>query len=118
MTEGMLSELLFPPVEEQQSDRNPPDLEHIHKELGKPSVTLKLLWDEYCVACRLAGKQPLMYSQFCFLYQKYAENKRATMHIPRKSGEQTEVDWAGKTEYGDAEWTVGAAGLDTSRRVC
>jgi transposase len=38
-----------------------------------------------------------MYSQFCFYYQKFAEKKRATMHIPRKPGEQIEVDWAGKT---------------------
>ena len=38
-----------------------------------------------------------MYSQFCYYYQKYAEKKRATMHIPRKPGEQIEVDWAGQT---------------------
>lgn len=32
-------------------------------------------------------------------YQKHAEKKRATMHIPRKPGEQIEVDWAGDPAY-------------------
>ena len=38
-----------------------------------------------------------MYSQFCYHYQKYSEKKRASMHVPRKPGEQLEVDWAGQT---------------------
>jgi len=38
-----------------------------------------------------------MYSQFCYYYQHYSQKTRATMHIPRKPGEQIEVDWAGKT---------------------
>ena len=58
-------------------------------------VTLKLLWSEYCEACRLGNELPLMYSHFCCHYQKYSEIKRATMHIPRKPGDQIEVDWAG-----------------------
>lgn len=41
------------------------------------------------------GEEPLMYSQFCYYIQKDEEKRRATMHIPRKPGEQTEVDWAG-----------------------
>ena len=36
-----------------------------------------------------------MYSQFCYYIQKNEEKRRATMHIPRKPGEQIEVDWAG-----------------------
>jgi len=99
MTEGELSELLFPQSEIKSTGRKAPDLEYIHKEIGKPNVTLKLLWDEYCASCRLADEQPLMYTQFCYHYQKHAEKKRATMHIPRKPGEQTEVDWAGKTAF-------------------
>ena len=41
------------------------------------------------------GEEPLMYSQFCYYIQKDEEKRRATMHIPRKPGEQIEVDWAG-----------------------
>src|SRR5574344_557106 len=69
----------------------------MHTELAKRGITLRLLWDEYCLSCRNAGEQPLMYSQFCHHYQKYAQATRATMHMPRKPGEQIEVDWAGQT---------------------
>ena len=41
------------------------------------------------------GEEPLMYSQFCYYIQKDEEKRRATMHIPRKPGQQIEVDWAG-----------------------
>lgn len=37
-----------------------------------------------------------MYSQFCYHIQQEEQKRRATMHIPRKPGEQIEVDWAGK----------------------
>lgn len=77
--------------------RKAPDVEHIHKELLKSGVSLKLLWNEYCETCRIQGELPLMYSQFCQIYRKHAEVKRATMHIPRKPGELIEVDWAGTT---------------------
>lgn len=36
-----------------------------------------------------------MYSQFCHYIQQDEEKRRATMRIPRKPGEQVEVDWAG-----------------------
>jgi hypothetical protein len=54
---------------------------------------------EYCKECRQLGAQPFMYSQFCFRYQKFAEQERATMHIPRKPGDRIEVDWAGDKLY-------------------
>ena len=89
-------EKLFFPKESVQSQRRYPDVEYIHKELMRSGVTLKLLWYEYCEECRQNNEIPLMYSQFCYHYQKYSEKKRASMHIPRKPGEQIEVDWAGK----------------------
>jgi transposase len=84
LTDGELGEMLFPGAAYPASSRRQPDLEYIHKEMYKCGVTLRLLWTEYCTACRLGNEQPLMYSQFCYYYQKYAETKRATMHIPRK----------------------------------
>lgn len=74
-----------------------PDCEYIHKEMAKSGVTLSLLWNEYCEQCRLSNEIPLMYSQFCRYYRKYASTQKATMHIRRKPGEQMEVDWAGQT---------------------
>lgn len=96
-SDGELAKLLFPKSSHSSSLRRYPDLEYIHKELARHGVTLKLLWSEYCEECRINKELPLMYSQFCYHYQKFAEKKRATMHIPRKPGEQTEVDWAGQT---------------------
>jgi transposase len=97
MTDGELEKLLFPESSEISTTRCLPDLENIHKELAKSGVTLRLLWTEYCTACRIGNQPPLMYSQFCYHYQKFAERKYATMHISRKPGEQVEVDWAGQT---------------------
>jgi transposase len=96
LTDGDLEKLLFPESTAPASRRQP-DLEYIHKEMAKSGVTLRLLWTEYCTSCRLSNEQPLMYSQFCYHYQQYAQKKRATMHIQRKPGEQIEVDWAGQT---------------------
>jgi len=94
-TDADLEKLLFPSKSTPTVERRYPDCEYLSKELLKNGVTLKLLWNEYCEECSQNNELPLMYSQFCCHYQKYSEKKRATMHIPRKPGEQIEVDWAG-----------------------
>lgn len=71
------------------------DFEYIRKELMRNGVTKKLLWLEYCESCRLCGREPLMYSQFCHYIQQEEQKRRATMHIPRRPAEIVEVDWAG-----------------------
>ena len=78
-----------------QTDKKLPDFEYVRKELLRNGVNKKLLWVEYCEECRLNGDDPLMYSQFCYYIQQDEQQRRATMHIPRKPGEQVEVDWAG-----------------------
>lgn len=98
-TNGELEELLFPKESAPVSTHRPPNVEYIHSEMKKPSVNLRLLWAEYCETCKQSKELPLMYSQFCNVYQKYARRKRATMHIPRKPAEAIEVDWAGQTAY-------------------
>ncbi len=96
MTDHKLQALLFPETHEYSSERKMPDLAYIQREMKKPGVTLKLLWTEYCAMCRISNELPLMYSRFCYHYQKFSEQTRASMHIPRKPAEQTEVDWAGQ----------------------
>ena len=81
------------------SSRRMPNFEHIRKELLKNGVNKKLLWTEYLEECRQCGEQPLMYSQFCYYIQQDEKKRRATAHIPRKPGEQVEVDWAGDPAY-------------------
>ena len=96
MSDGKLQDLMFP-EKALPTSRKIPDCEYIHKEMAKSGVTLSLLWNEYCEQCRLSNEIPLMYSQFCRYYRKYANTTKATMHIHRKPGEQMEVDWAGQT---------------------
>lgn len=98
-TDADLERLLFPEKQEQVSLRRMPDFEKVSKELARSGVTLKLLWMEYCEECRQLGEPPFMYSQFCYHFQKFAEQERATMHIPRKPGDRIEVDWAGDKLY-------------------
>lgn len=95
-TNAVLMEILFP-EKCVSSGRKMPDCAHIHKEMAKSGVTLSLLWNEYCEGCHLNGEIPLMYSQFCRYYRKYANTTKATMRIKRKPGEIMEVDWAGTT---------------------
>ena len=91
MTDADLQELLFP-EKNITSNRKLPDCEHIHKEMAKSGVTLSLLWHEYGEQCWLSGEIPLMYSQFCRYYRKYANTTKATMRIKRKPGELMDVD--------------------------
>jgi transposase len=69
-----------------------PDFEYVHRELAKNGVTLSLLWNEYCESCRVEGSRPLMYTQFCYHYQQFAAQNKATLHIEHKPGERMEVD--------------------------
>ena len=95
-TDKALETVLFPKdSSKEKTDRPMPDFAYIRKELLRNGVSKKLLWTEYCEICRMDGKEPLMYSQFCYYIQQDEQKRRATMHIPRKPGEQVEVDWAG-----------------------
>ena len=76
-----------------------PDFEYIHQELAKNGITLSLLWNEYCETCRMEGSRPLMYTQFCYHYQGFAAQNKATAHIEHKPGERMEVDWAGDKAF-------------------
>ena len=96
MNDLQLRELLYPEKIKAKNTRMP-DYEKIHKELGKKSVTLTLLWDEYCGECRNINAIPYSYSQFTCNYHKFAQSEKATMHLTHKPGEKMQVDWAGTT---------------------
>ncbi len=95
-TDASLDKIFYPATETARQ-RRLPDYDHIHSELAKQGVTLKLLWSEYCEECVANRELPLMYSQYCYHYQQHSLKTKATMHIPRHPGEQIEVDWAGQT---------------------
>ena len=77
------------------SDRVTPDFEHVHRELGRPSVTLLLVWNEYVAACRESGGVAYRYLFFNEQYRRWVASTGASMHIQRTPGESIEVDWAG-----------------------
>ncbi len=94
-TDAVLEETMFPKTRSDAAKKRMPDFNYIRKELLKNGVSKKLLWTEYCEESRMNNEEPLMYSQFCYYIQEDEQKRRATMHIPRKPGEQVEVDWAG-----------------------
>ena len=94
VTDATLEEILFPKTKSATNKRMP-DFDYIRKELLRNGVNKKLLWVEYCEECRMNNDDSLQYSQFCYYIQQNEQKRRATMHIPRKPGEQIEVDWAG-----------------------
>jgi len=96
LSDGEITKRLFPDLV-QPCSRKTPDCDYIHKEMAKSGVTLSLLWKEYCDQCHSNQEIPLKYSQYCNYYRKFVVTTKATMHISRKPGEQTEVDWAGQT---------------------
>ena len=98
-TDAVLQEKLFPKAPKVSSTKQMPDFEYIRRELLRNGVNKKLLWTEYVATCNQNGTEPLMYSQFCYYIQQEEQRRRATMHIPRKPGEQVEVDWAGDPAY-------------------
>lgn len=49
------------------------DHEWIEREMGKPGVTMTLLWSEYCVKATDHGADPFMYSAFCQRHRKWAQ---------------------------------------------
>jgi transposase len=99
LTDAELERMMYPGKSSGKPNVKTPDFERIHKELAHSGVTMTLLWDEYCRACREGGEIPYQYSQYCKMYRKYATVTKATMHINRKPGEQMETDWAGQTAF-------------------
>ena len=98
LTDITPEKLMFP-RKSNQTSKKMPDFEYIHRELLRSSVNRKLLWTEYLEQCRLSGDEPLMYSRFCYHIQQDEQKRHASMRIPRKPGEQIEVDRAGNPAF-------------------
>ena len=97
VTNRVLESILYPDRHKKDEERLIPDYPRIHRELAKKGVTLSLLWTEYCMEARNAGKTPYMNTQFNDNYHKWARVSKATMRIQHKPGDTMEVDWAGAT---------------------
>jgi len=87
--------LLLGEPEPRQPGRAAPDFERVHRELGRPNVTLLLVWNEYADKCRAAGQAPYRYSFFNEQYRRWVQASGASLRMVRAPGESIEVDWAG-----------------------
>ena len=95
MDDGDLYRMFFPEKHEIELLFAQPGYEHIHQELKKTGVTLKLLWEEYQETCRTEGSVAMGYSKFCEGYREFTIAHRLTNHLEHKPGERVEVDWSG-----------------------
>lgn len=68
------------------------DCDYIHKELAKPGVTLRLLWEEY----KKEHSEGHQYSRFCWCYQQWRKTLKVYMRQHHVAGERLFVDYSGK----------------------
>ena len=76
-----------------------PDYPNYVKELKKPGVTIRMVWEEYANTCRKSEKVPYQLTQFKKYLREYVDEREFTDIINHKPGESTEVDWAGTQPY-------------------
>ena len=70
-----------------------PDYGYFHQEMQESSVTLSLLWVEYCGQCRAEVQIPYQSTQCNKYYSDYAKEARATMHLNHKPGDTMQYNW-------------------------
>lgn len=89
-----LENRLYPPPSVLPSDDRPqPDWTVVHRELRRPSVTLMLLWEEYCDTT----SDGFSYSWFCERYKEWAGRLKPTLRQVHVAGEKLFVDYSGHT---------------------
>lgn len=94
MGEDELRSKLFPKKDKDGNKRKQPDWPRVEKELHRPGVTRMLLWQEYIDAY----PEGYGYSQFCELYRQWSKaQEKPVMRVPKKAGEEVQVDYAGQT---------------------
>lgn len=92
LDDAALEAKLFPSSPQCDSSRPRPDVAHIHQELKRPGVTLRLLWVEY-LAVHTNGYG---YSQYCEHYRQFAKKLKPSMRQVHRAGEKAFVDFSGK----------------------
>jgi transposase len=89
-----LENRLYPPPSDLPSDERPqPDWAVVHRELRRPSVTLMLLWEEYCDKTA----DGFSYSWFCERYKEWAGRLKLSLRQIHIAGEKLFVDYSGHT---------------------
>ena len=76
-----------------------PDYDQLCKELLKPGVTKKLLFDEYAESCERANLPHLQKTQFQLHLEEHLTKKSYSEVIRHEPGREIEVDWTGDPAY-------------------
>ncbi len=94
LDDSRLEALLFSsPAMDGSPHRGDSDMEYIHRELARKSVTLRLLWLEY----KAANPEGYQYSQYCLLYRQWGGKLDVSLRQSHRAGEKLFVDYAGQT---------------------
>jgi transposase len=96
-TEEEVYQMFFPDKFSSENLFKQPEYEHIHAELKKTGVTLKLLWQEYKDKCISENSISMGYTNFCEGYTDHVLVNSLTNHLTHKPGIICEVDWSGST---------------------
>lgn len=97
LDDSQVYERLFPGRGEHESVFAQPDWEHVHREMARVGVTLKLLHGEYTDRCATSGSPAMGYDRFCKTYQRHVLVTGAASRVGHKAGQTIEVDWSGPT---------------------
>lgn len=93
LDDAQLEALLYPPVVAAVSVPLP-DFAHLHRELSRPGVTRRLLWEEY----KAQHADGLQYSAFCDHYRAWLKRSvEPVMRFEHRAGDKCFIDYAGQT---------------------
>ena len=81
-----------PAYKDDRFDHLKSNLDYFFKELNKPGVTRKLLWEEY----RTSYPQGYGHSQFCHHLSQQLVARKPSMVLHHQAGEKLFIDFAGK----------------------
>lgn len=99
LEENEVYRMFYPEKHAHETIYADPDYPHVHEELKKVGVTLKLLHEEYVERCNEQGLLPMGKTKFNEGYSEYTITNQLTNHIEHKPGVAVEVDWSGKTMH-------------------
>jgi len=125
MDDACLAQRLKPPASPRTSQFQEPDCAHIHNELKRDSMTLMLLWEEYCQ--KAGDTRALQYTAFCGRYRQWIGTLKRSMRQAHRAGEKLFADFAGQTlpiidqdtgEISQAQIFVAALGASSYSYAC
>jgi transposase len=96
-TDDVVYKMFFPDKHTTGDLYENPNYEHVHCELRKTGVTLKLLHAEHLDRCKSSGSIAMGYTKFCKGYSEFILKNNVTNHLLHKPGVVVEVDWSGPT---------------------